>query len=149
MFQRYIYAWRGMQREGLLFRYVLCSVTQSCLTIWDITDSSPPGPSVHGDSPGKNTGVGCHALFQGVFLTKGVNPGLLHCRRICWPLSPQGSPHIVGTNLIVTEWISRWMGQFKLQSQPFGPGTMSIHTLGHAAHLFWESTLYLFFLIEG
>ena len=28
-------------------------------------DSSPPGSSVHGDSPGKNTGVGCHALLQG------------------------------------------------------------------------------------
>jgi len=28
-------------------------------------DCSPPGPSVHGDSPGNNTGVGCHALLQG------------------------------------------------------------------------------------
>ena len=28
-------------------------------------DFSPPGSSVHGDSPGKNTGEGCHALFQG------------------------------------------------------------------------------------
>jgi len=28
-------------------------------------DSSPPGFSVHGDSPGKNTGMGCHALLQG------------------------------------------------------------------------------------
>ena len=33
-------------------------------------DCSPPGSSVHGDSPGKNTGVGCHFLFQGVFLTQ-------------------------------------------------------------------------------
>ena len=30
-------------------------------------DCSPPGSSVHGDSPGKNTGVGCHALPQGIF----------------------------------------------------------------------------------
>ena len=31
------------------------------------------------DSPGKNTGVGCHALFPGIFLTQGSNPGSLHC----------------------------------------------------------------------
>ena len=29
-----------------------------------------------GDSPGKNPGVGCHALFQGIFPTLGLNPGL-------------------------------------------------------------------------
>ena len=39
-------------------------------------DCSPPGPSVHGDSPGKNTGVGSHFLLQGIFLTQGLNPGL-------------------------------------------------------------------------
>ena len=31
------------------------------------------------DFPGKNTGVGCHFLLQGIFLTQGSNPGLLHC----------------------------------------------------------------------
>ena len=41
----------------------LCLVTQLCLTLWDPMDYSPPGFSVHGDSPGKNTGVGCHALL--------------------------------------------------------------------------------------
>ena len=39
-------------------------------------DYSPPGFSVHGDSPGKNTGVGCHFLPQGIFLTQGSNPAL-------------------------------------------------------------------------
>ena len=39
------------------------------------------------DSPGKNTGVGCHALLQGIFLTQGSNPGLPHCRRILYCLS--------------------------------------------------------------
>ena len=33
-------------------------------------------------SPGKNAGVGCHALLQGIFLTQGLNPGLQHCRQI-------------------------------------------------------------------
>ena len=34
------------------------------------------------NSPGKNTGVGCHFLLQGIYLTKGLNPSLLHCRWI-------------------------------------------------------------------
>ena len=37
----------------------------------------PPGSSVHGDSPGKNTGVGGHALLQGIFPSRGSNPRLL------------------------------------------------------------------------
>ena len=39
------------------------------------------------DSPGKNTGVGCHSLLQRVFLTQGSNPSLLHCRHILYHLS--------------------------------------------------------------
>ena len=38
----------------------------SCLTLCNPVDSSPPGSSVRGDSPGTNTGVGCHALLQGI-----------------------------------------------------------------------------------
>ena len=36
------------------------------------------------DSPGKNTGVGCHFFLQGIFPTQGSNPGLLHCRQILY-----------------------------------------------------------------
>ena len=45
------------------------------------------------DSPGKNTGVGCHALLQGIFLTQGLNQSFLHCRGILYQLSYQGSLH--------------------------------------------------------
>ena len=55
-------------------------------------DCSPPGSSVHEDSPGKNTGVGDHALLQGISPTQGSNPYLLHCRWILYCLSHQGSP---------------------------------------------------------
>ena len=55
-------------------------------------DCSPPGSSVHGDSPGKNTGVGCHALLQGIVQTQGLNPGPLHCTKILYCLSHQESP---------------------------------------------------------
>ena len=67
----------------------MCLVAQ-CPTLCNPMDCSPPGSSVHGDSPGKNTGVGCHALLQGIFPTQGSNPGLLHCRQILYQLSYQG-----------------------------------------------------------
>ena len=54
-------------------------------------DCSLPGSSVLGDSPGKNNGVGCYALLQGIFPTQGSNPGLPHCRQILYCLSHQGS----------------------------------------------------------
>ena len=54
-------------------------------------DCSPPGSSSHGDSPGKITGMGCHFLLQGIFLTQESNPGLPHCRQILYFLSRQGS----------------------------------------------------------
>ena len=76
----------------------LCLVTQSCLTLCDSMDCSPPGSSVHGDSPG-NTEVGCHALLQGIFPIQGLKPGLPHCRRILYHLSHQGSP-------IIPEWVA-------------------------------------------
>ena len=49
-----------------------CLVDQLCLTFCNPMDCSPEGFSVHGDSPGKNTGVGCHALLQGLF--PGIEP---------------------------------------------------------------------------
>ena len=58
-------------------------------------DCSSPGSSVHRDSPGRNTGVGCHALLQGIFPTQGSNPGLLPCRQILYHLSREGSPRIL------------------------------------------------------
>ena len=87
-------------------------------------ECSLPGSSVHGDSPGKKTGVGCHAahsgssqlrdwtqvsqiagglknpgvgslsLLQGIFPTRKSNWGLLHCRWILYQLSYQGSPNL-------------------------------------------------------
>ena len=78
---------------------VLCLVTQLCLTLYDSTNCSPPGSSVHGSSLGKNTGVACHALLQGIFPTQGLNPGLPNCRQILYHLSHQGSPRIL-------EWVA-------------------------------------------
>ena len=65
-----------------LYVCVLCLVTRSSPTLCDPMVCRPPGSSVHEDSPGKNTSVGCHALPQGIFPTQGSNLGPLHCRRI-------------------------------------------------------------------
>ena len=73
---------------------VLCLVAQLCPTLCDLVHYSPPSSSVHWDSPGKNTGMGCHALLQRILPTQGSNPGLPHCRQILYPLSHQGSPYL-------------------------------------------------------
>ena len=64
---------------------------QSCLTLCNPMDISPSGSSDHGDSPGKNTRVDCHALLQGIFPTQGLNPSLPHGRQILYHLNHQGS----------------------------------------------------------
>ena len=73
----------------VMYIHVLCLVAQLCLTLCDPIDCSLPGSSVHGDSPGKNTRVGCHALLWGIFPTQGSNPGLPHCRSILYHQSYQ------------------------------------------------------------
>ena len=92
----------------------VCLVAQSCPTLCDHMDCSPPGSSVHGDSPGKNSGVGCYALLQGIILTQGLNTDLPHCRWILYRLSHQVSPRIL-------EWVaysfSRGSSQPRNQTQ--------------------------------
>ena len=83
--------WRFYEAMPLL----LCLAAQSCPTLCNPMDCSPPGSSVHGDSPGKKTGVGCCALLRGIFPTQGLNPGPPHCRGILHHLSYQGSPRLM------------------------------------------------------
>ena len=68
----------------------VCLVSQLCPTLCDSMDCRPPGSSVPGDVPGKNTGVGCHGLLQGIFPIQGSNTGLSHCSQILYCLSHQG-----------------------------------------------------------
>ena len=70
-------------------------VAQLYATFCNPMDCSLPGSSLHGHSPVKNTGVGCHALFQGIFPTQESNPRLPHCRQTLYRLSHQGSPGIL------------------------------------------------------
>ena len=59
--------------------------TQLCMTLCNPMDCP-------WNSPGQKTGVGYFSLLQGIFPTQGLNPGVLHCRRILYQLSHKGSP---------------------------------------------------------
>ena len=88
-------------RKVFLYLYpylYLCYAVLSCSIMSDSLrphEPYPPGSSVDGDSPGKNTGVGCHALLQGIFPTQGLNLGLLHYKRILYQLSHGENPRIL------------------------------------------------------
>ena len=79
----------------VIFSSVLCAVLSHSVLSNSLLpmDCSLPGTSVHGDSPGRDTGIVCHALLQGIFPNQGLNPDLPHCRRLLYHLSHQGSPY--------------------------------------------------------
>ena len=82
--QRWPFAAEGMDALSC------CLVAQSCLTLWQPHGLQPTRLLCPWDFPGKNTGVGCHFLLQGIFPTQGSNPSLLHWQVGSLPLSHQG-----------------------------------------------------------
>ena len=70
---------------------VLCSVAQSGLTLCDPLYYSLPGSSVHGDSPGPNTGVGCYAFLQGGLPNPGTELRSTTLQADSSPSEPPGS----------------------------------------------------------
>ena len=67
------------------------------------------------DSPGKRTGVGCHALLQGIFLTQGSNLGLLHCRQILYHWATREIPK--NTCIwVIDEWTKGGKGEVAMGS---------------------------------
>ena len=108
---------------------VLCLVVQSCPTLWDPVDCSPPGFSVHGNSPGKNTGVGCHALLHGTFLTQGWTSCLLcllHWQAGSLPLQPPGKPMYICIYISVSI-----ICILKIEIMYFSFSTLILLTLSH------------------
>ena len=81
------------QASSVYARQVL--VALSCLTLCNPIELQPFRLRCPWNSPDKNTGVGCHFLLWGIFLTQGSNPGLLYCRQILYQLRhhlPFGPP---------------------------------------------------------
>ena len=90
----------GVQATGL-------PVPQGCVCVWLLVVSDSCNRIdcstrllCPWDPPGKNTGVGCHFLLQGIFPTQESNPGLLHCGQILYQLSYEGAlPQSVVTSV--------------------------------------------------
>ena len=70
--------------SSITFSKALLLVTKSCLTLLPPHGLQLPRFLCPWDFPGKNTGVDCHFLLRGIFLTQGLNMCLLHCRQILY-----------------------------------------------------------------
>ena len=66
-----------------LFGVCICLLLSDSETPWTAARQAP----LLWDSPGKNAGVGCHVLLQGIFPTQESNLSPLHCRQILYRLS--------------------------------------------------------------
>ena len=94
---------RWQARNSWYVLSLLCVRAQLYPTLCDPMDCSPPGSSIHRDSPGKNTEVGCHFLLQGIFPTQGLYLYLLHWQADSLPLSHLGSLQ-VSKSVAVINW---------------------------------------------
>ena len=72
-----------------------CLVTHSCPTLCDPMDCSPPGSPVHGDSPGKNPGVGLPCPSPGDLSNPGIEPRSPTFEADSLPSEPSGKPCLV------------------------------------------------------
>ena len=81
--QLHLYVYTHMKKVTVLVAQLLCNPM----------DCVPPGSSVHGILQARILQWVAIPFSRGIFPTEGSNPGLLHCRRICYPLSHQGSPY--------------------------------------------------------
>ena len=95
-----------MTCTGYAYAYMHGGVSLSVVsTLCDLMDGSLRGSSPW-NFPGKNIGVGSHSFLQGILLTQGLNPGLLHCRRIPYRVSHQRSPINTCTHAHINIYLS-------------------------------------------
>ena len=88
---------------------LLLSHLKLCLTVW-LYGWQPTRLLCPWVSPGNSTRMGCHALLQGIFLTQGWNPGLLHCRPLLYhwaireALTYHMTQHLQSWAFILEKW---------------------------------------------
>ena len=103
-------------------------VVSDSATPWTVAYHAPPSMGF----PGKGTGVGCHCLLQRIFLTRGLNLGLLHCRQTFYHLSHQGSQVILALGRLIKSKLhvrtEKWL-------QP------KIRTLGRSISVRWNEEM--------
>ena len=104
-----------------------------------------------------NTGVGCHSFHQGIFLTQGLNPGLLHYRQILCCLCCKGSPptnmvdnytwlYALSDCLVVVSSFPTWAKQGKLFQLPFTIKIIQIIFLLQKGGIFFSSNSKFFII---
>ena len=100
------------------------------------------------DSPGQNTGVGAFPFSREIFPIQGLNPGLLHCRRILYQLSHQGSPVVQSINLFTNTNSLSWTQQIlcELSSQNhhkalFLPFAVLLWTFSNIMQRIWKNCM--------
>ena len=79
----------SQRKPNTMCAVLSCSVVSDSLTPMNC---GPPGSSVHGDSPGKYTRVGCHALLQGNLPNPGTEPRSPALQADSLPSEPPGKP---------------------------------------------------------
>ena len=82
------------KKFSIILTLLLFTAAKSCLTFLLPHGLYPIGLLCPWDFPGKNTGVGCNFLLQGILPTLGSNLGLLHCRQTFLPSEPPGKPSV-------------------------------------------------------
>ena len=92
-----------------------CLVAQSCPILCNPMDDSLPGSSVHGDSPRKNTGMGCHAHLQGNLPNPGTEPRSPSLQEDSLPSELPGKPKNTGVGSL-----SLLQGIFSAQESIWG-----------------------------
>ena len=100
---------------------------------------------IHGNSPGKNTGVGSLSLLQQIILTQKPNQGLLHCRWSLYPLASQGGPlwHGTRTALETLKLLAPLAQVLLAPGVPCFPGLVDVRLL-----IFFSRVFCLYF-VEG
>ena len=97
LFRSFSFIWRKQHHGWIVSKSTLIIIcAQLCPTLCDTRDYSPPGPSVHGIFPSKNTGVDCHVLLHVIFPIRGSklpDPGIE-------PMSPV-SPALQADSLLL------------------------------------------------
>ena len=109
-------------------------VTQSCPTLYDPMDSKPPGSSVHGDSPGKNPEVGCHAHLEGTLPNPGIKPRSPALQADSLPSEPLGKSMNTGVRSL-----SLFQRKIPGKSQPKNRTGVSCIADGFFNHLSYQS----------
>ena len=79
------------RESGCSIQICYCLVTKWCQMLCDPMACNPTGSFRPWDFPGKNTGMGCHFLLEGIFPTQGSNLRLLHWQAYSLLLSHLGS----------------------------------------------------------